>query len=52
MGLSMDLFAAPNTTSIMNAVPANQRGAASGMRGTFQNAGTIASFRGQPVIVE
>ncbi len=44
MGLSMGLFAAPNTTSIMNAVPANQRGVASGMRGTFQNAGTMASI--------
>src|SRR5256885_1915257 len=39
MGIGMGFFAAPNTTSIMNAVPPETRGVASGMRGTFQNAG-------------
>src|SRR5689334_21366184 len=34
-GIGSGLFAAPNTTGIMNAVPARQRGAASGMRATF-----------------
>ena len=37
-GIAFGLFAAPNTTSIMNSVPARHRGVASGMRGTFQNA--------------
>jgi hypothetical protein len=38
------MFAAPNRTAIMNSVPANQRGAASGMTGTFQNAGNSLSI--------
>ncbi len=42
-GIGMGLFAAPNTTGIMNAVPASQRGAASGMRATFQNTGMVLS---------
>jgi MFS family permease len=44
LGIGMGLFAAPNTTSIMNAVPAEARGAASGMIGTFQNAGMMVSM--------
>jgi hypothetical protein len=40
----MGLFAAPNTTGIMNSVPAGQRGAASGMRATFQNTGMVLSI--------
>ena len=44
MGAGMGLFAAPNTTSIMNSVPAEVRGVASGMRGTFQNAGMMVSM--------
>jgi MFS family permease len=36
-GVAFGLFAAPNTTSIMNSVPARYRGVASGMRVTFQN---------------
>jgi EmrB/QacA subfamily drug resistance transporter len=44
MGSGMGLFAAPNTTSIMNAVPPETRGVASGMRGTFQNAGQVVSM--------
>lgn len=44
MGIGMGLFAAPNTTSIMNSVPPATRGVASGMRGTFQNAGSMVSI--------
>lgn len=43
-GIGSGLFSAPNTTAIMNSVPANQRGAASGMRATFQNAGMVLSI--------
>ena len=43
-GVGSGLFAAPNTTAIMNSVPASQRGAASGMRATFQNAGFVISI--------
>jgi MFS family permease len=43
-GLASGLFAAPNVSAIMNAVPADQRGAASGMRGTFFNAGSSLSI--------
>jgi len=43
-GIGSGLFAAPNTAGIMNAVPARQRGAASGMRATFQNAGFVRSI--------
>jgi MFS family permease len=43
-GIGSGLFSAPNTTAIMNAVPANQRGSASGMRGTFFNSGTSLSI--------
>ncbi|MDQ1492481.1 MAG: hypothetical protein QOJ23_4995 [Actinomycetota bacterium] len=43
-GIGSGLFAAPNTTGIMNAVPARQRGAASGMRATFQNSGMVLSI--------
>jgi MFS family permease len=44
LGCAMGLFAAPNTTSIMNAVPAEVRGVASGMRATFQNSATMVSI--------
>ena len=43
-GIGSGLFSAPNTTAIMNSVPARQRGAASGMRGTFFNAGSSLSI--------
>jgi MFS family permease len=43
-GVGMGLFAAPNTTGVMNSVPARQRGAASGMRATFQNTGMVLSI--------
>ncbi|MEU9080222.1 MFS transporter [Kitasatospora sp. NPDC048538] len=43
-GLGGGLFAAPNTALIMSSVPADARGAASGMRATFQNAGMVLSI--------
>jgi MFS family permease len=43
-GIGSGLFAAPNTTAIMNSVPASERGIASGMRGTFFNSGTSLSI--------
>ncbi|MBA9050004.1 MFS transporter [Streptomyces griseofuscus] len=43
-GLGGGLFAAPNTAIIMSSVPADARGAASGMRATFQNAGMVLSM--------
>jgi MFS family permease len=43
-GLGVGMFSAPNSASIMSSVPASQRGAASGMRSTFQNTGTALSI--------
>jgi hypothetical protein len=43
-GIGSGMFAAPNSSSIMGAVPARYRGAASGMRSTFQNSGTALSI--------
>jgi MFS family permease len=43
-GIGSGLFAAPNSSSIMSSVPAQHRGAASGMRSTFQNSGTALSI--------
>jgi hypothetical protein len=43
-GIGSGLFSAPNTTTIMNSVEPHQRGAASGMRGTFFNAGSSLSI--------
>jgi len=43
-GIGGGMFAAPNTSSIMSSVPASQRGAASGIRATFQNSGTALSI--------
>jgi MFS family permease len=43
-GVGSGMFAAPNTSSIMGSVPADQRGVASGMRATFQNSGTALSI--------
>ncbi len=43
-GIGSGMFSAPNRTAIMNSVPANQRGAASGMAGTMLNAGTSLSI--------
>jgi MFS family permease len=38
-GAAFGRFASPNTASVMNSVPARNRGAASGMLVTFQNTG-------------
>jgi MFS family permease len=43
-GIGNGLFASPNTSAIMNSVPARHRGAASGMRSTFQNSGMSLSI--------
>jgi MFS family permease len=43
-GIGSGLFSAPNTTAVMNAVPAAERGVASGIRATFQNAGMVLSI--------
>jgi len=43
-GIGQGMFSAPNTSAIMSSVPANERGVASGMRATFQNAGTSLSI--------
>jgi MFS family permease len=45
-GIGMGLMAAPNSAAIMNAVPASQRGAASGVRATGMNAGMVLSMGG------
>ncbi|MDG7014295.1 MAG: MFS transporter [Nitrososphaerota archaeon] len=44
MGMGNGMFASPNTASIMNSVPIEHRGAASGMRATLQNTGSMASL--------
>ncbi len=44
MGVGNGMFASPNTASIMNSVPAKDRGVASGMRATLQNSGQTASI--------
>jgi MFS family permease len=44
IGVGQGLFAAPNTTAIMNSVPPEQRGGASGMRATFTNISLIFSI--------
>jgi MFS family permease len=43
-GIGSGMFGAPNSSSIMGSVPARNRGAASGMRSTFQNSGTALSI--------
>nr|WP_319448297.1 MULTISPECIES: MFS transporter [unclassified Mycobacterium] len=43
-GLGGGIFTAPNTAAIMSSVPAAQRGAASGVRSTFFNAGNSLSI--------
>lgn len=44
MGCGSGMFTAPNTALIMNAVPPEERGAASGMRATIVNAGQTVSL--------
>ena len=43
-GVGSGMFSSPNTSAIMSAAPPDQRGAASGMRGTFFNAGSSLSI--------
>ena len=42
-GMGVGLFMAPNTTTVMNSVPADKRGEASGMRSAFLNVGNPLS---------
>lgn len=44
MGVGGGMFAAPNTASLMNSVPPEHRGAASGMNATLQNTGQTVSI--------
>ncbi len=43
-GIGSGLFSSPNTSAVMGAVPAHQRGAAAGMRGTALNSGQALSI--------
>lgn len=43
-GIGSGLFSAPNSTMIMNGVPAGERGQASGVRATSMNAGQVLSI--------
>jgi MFS family permease len=43
-GFGTGLFASPNRAEMMNAVPANARGAAGGMIATFMNAASVLSI--------
>jgi MFS family permease len=43
-GLGSGLFVSPNRAAMMNSVPADQRGAASGMIATFQNTAFVLSI--------
>jgi MFS family permease len=43
-GVGSGLFAAPNSTAIMNSVSPHDRGQASGMRATFMNSGQVLSI--------
>ena len=43
-GFGSGVFAAPNRAEMMNAVPANQRGAAAGMIATFMNTAFVLSI--------
>jgi EmrB/QacA subfamily drug resistance transporter len=43
-GAGSGMFFPPNTTAVMNSVPRRERGAASGMRATFQNSGQVLSI--------
>jgi MFS family permease len=44
MGIGMGMFASPNTASVMNSVPPEHRGSASGMRSTLQNTGSVVGL--------
>ena len=44
VGLSMGLFAAPNSSAVMNSLPADRRGAGGAMLNTFQNSASVLSI--------
>ena len=44
VGLALGLFHAPNTASVMNSLPPDQRGAGAGMLNTFQNSAQVLSI--------
>lgn len=44
LGTGQGMFSAPNTTAVMNSVPAENRGVTSGMRATFQNSASLLSM--------
>jgi MFS family permease len=44
VGISMGLMFAPNTSSVMNSLPPDQRGAGAGMLNTFQNSAQVFSI--------
>jgi EmrB/QacA subfamily drug resistance transporter len=44
LGIGQGLFAAPNTTVVMNSLPREHRGVGSGMRSTFQNGASLLSI--------
>jgi MFS family permease len=44
VGVGMGLFTSPNMSAVMNSVPPEYRGVASGMRATIQNAGALVSM--------
>jgi EmrB/QacA subfamily drug resistance transporter len=44
MGIAQGLFSVPNSTALMNSVPANQRGAAAGTNSTATNAASVMSM--------
>ena len=44
MGIGNGMFGSPNIASIMNAVPPEERGVASGMRSMLQNSGMVVSM--------
>lgn len=44
IGSAFGIFTSPNTAAIMNALPKQYRGVGSGMRSTFQNAGSPLSM--------
>lgn len=43
-GVGGGMFSAPNTTAIMNSVPADQRGGAAGIQAAFMNSGMVLSM--------
>lgn len=43
-GVGGGMFSAPNTTAIMNSVPADQRGSAAGIQAAFMNSGMVLSM--------